>query len=55
MKKYLVVDTANTFFRARHAASRQSDSWDRVGFAIHVTLSSISKAWREHSADHVVF
>lgn len=53
--KYLIVDTANTFFRARHSASRQSDTWDRVGFAIHVTLASVNKAWREQKADHVVF
>ena len=53
--RYLIVDTANTFFRARHSASRQSDTWDRLGFAIHVTLGSVNKAWRDHKADHVVF
>lgn len=53
--RYLLVDTANTFFRARHAAHRQSDTWDKLGFAIHVTLSSVSKAWREQKADHVIF
>lgn len=53
--KYLIVDTANTFFRARHSAHRQSDTWDRVGFAIHVTMASVNKAWREQKADHVIF
>lgn len=53
--KYLIVDTANTFFRARHAAHRQSDTWDKLGFAIHVTLGSVAKAWREQKATHVVF
>ena len=53
--RYLIVDTANTFFRARHSASRQSDTWDRLGFAIHVTLASVNKAWRDQKADHVVF
>ena len=53
--KYLIVDTANTFFRARHAAHRQTDTWDRLGFAIHVTLSSVAKAFRDQRADHVVF
>ena len=52
---YLLVDTANTFFRARHAAHRQSDTWDRLGFAIHVTLASVNKAWRDQKANHVVF
>lgn len=53
--KYLLIDTANTFFRARHAAHRASDTWTKLGFAIHVTLSSIAKVWREQNADHVVF
>ena len=53
--KYLIVDTANCFFRARHSAHRQSDTWDRLGFAIHVTLAGINKAWRDQKANHVVF
>ena len=53
--RYLIVDTANTFFRARHSAHRQSDTWDKLGFAIHVTLASVNKAWREQKADHVIF
>ena len=53
--KYLIVDTANCFFRARHAAHRQSDTWDRLGFAIHVTLAGVNKAWRDQKANHVVF
>jgi 5'-3' exonuclease len=53
--RYLIVDTANTFFRARHGAHRQSDTWDRLGFALHVTLASVNKAWRDQRADHVIF
>ena len=53
--RYLIVDTSNTFFRARHAAHRQSDTWDKLGFAMHVTLGSVNKAWRDQKADHVVF
>jgi 5'-3' exonuclease len=52
---YLIVDTANTFFRARHSAHRQADTWDKLGFAIHVTLASVNKAWRDQKADHVIF
>jgi len=52
---YLLVDTANTFFRARHSASQQSDAWTKLGFAIHVTLASVNKSWRDQKADHVVF
>ena len=53
--RYLLVDTANTFFRARHSAHRQSDTWDKLGFAIHVTLASVTKSWRDQKADHVIF
>jgi len=53
--RYLLVDTANTFFRARHSAHRQADTWDKLGFAIHVTLASINKSWRDQKADHVIF
>jgi len=51
---YLIVDTANTFFRARHSAHRATSLEEKVGFAIHVTLGSIYKAWRDQRADHVV-
>jgi len=53
--RYLIVDTANTFFRARHSAFRGADTWTKLGFAIHVTMSSINKVWRDQKADHVVF
>lgn len=53
--KYLIIDTANCFFRARHAAHRASFGEEKVAFAIHVTLASINKAWRDQKADHVVF
>jgi len=53
--RYLLIDTANMFFRARHAAYRAADSWEKVGYALHITLSSINKVYRRFSADHVVF
>ena len=55
MTTYLLVDTANTFFRARYAAHRGMDQWTRLGFAMHVTMSAVNKAWRIAGADHVVF
>ena len=55
MNTYLLIDTANTFFRARHVAHKGMDTWTKLGFAIHVTMSSINKAWRLAQADHVVF
>jgi 5'-3' exonuclease len=53
--RYLIIDTANMFFRARHAAFRAADSWEKVGYALHITLSSINKVVRKFPADHVVF
>ena len=53
--KYLLIDLANCFFRARHAAHRASDSEEKLAFAIHVTLGSVTKAFRDQRADHVVF
>jgi len=53
--KYLIIDTANTFFRARHVAFRASDSWEKVGYALHITLSAINKVYQQFDADHVVF
>lgn len=53
--RYILIDTANTFFRARHSTHRQSDIWEKLGFAIHVTLSSVNKAFRDQNADHVIF
>ena len=55
MTTYLLVDTANTFFRARHIAHKSMDKWTKLGFSIHVTLSSVNKSWKLAQADHVVF
>lgn len=53
--KYALIDTANTFFRARHVASRNSDAWEKVGMALHLTLASVNQVVRNHGIDHVVF
>jgi len=53
--RYLLIDTANMFFRARHQAHRASDSWTKLGFALHLTLMSVNKVARRFQADHVVF
>lgn len=53
--KYALIDTANTFFRARHVASRNEDPWTKVGMALHLTLSSVNSAVRRFGIDHVVF
>jgi 5'-3' exonuclease len=53
--KYALIDTANTFFRARHVASRNSDPHEKVGMALHLILASVNQVVRNHKIDHVVF
>ncbi len=53
--KYVLIDTANLFFRARHVAFRASDEWEKVGYALHITLSAVNKVVTKFGADHVVF
>ena len=53
--KYALIDAANTFFRARHVASRNSDTWEKIGMALHLTLASVNQAVRKYGIDHVVF
>ena len=53
MATYILVDTANTFFRARHVIRGDLDT--KVGMALHITLNSVKKAWNDFNADHVVF
>jgi len=41
--KYLLIDTANMFFRARHVAFRAADPWEKVGYALHISMAAINK------------
>lgn len=50
---YILVDTANTFFRARHVVRGDADI--KLGMAFHITLNSIRKAWRDFDGSHVIF
>lgn len=53
MNTYILIDTMNTFFRARHSTRGDIDM--KVGMALHVTLNSIRKAWKDFNGSHVVF
>ena len=53
--KYALIDTANTFFRARHVASRNTELSEKIGMALHLTLASVNMVVRNHGIDHVVF
>ena len=50
---YILVDTANTFFRARHVVRGNAD--EKVGMAMQIILNSVRKAWRDFNGTHVVF
>jgi len=50
---YILVDTANTFFRARHVVQGAADV--KLGMAFHITFNSIKKAWNDFEGKHVVF
>lgn len=50
---YILVDTANTFFRSRHVVRGDADI--KVGMALHIMFNSIKKAWSDFKGDHVVF
>ena len=50
---HIIVDTANTFFRARHVV--QGDAEIKLGMAFHITFNSIKKAWQDFGGTHVVF
>ena len=50
---YIVVDTANTFFRSRHVVQGSADV--KVGMALHIIFNSIKKAWKDFDGKHIVF
>lgn len=50
---FILVDTANTFFRARHVIRGDADI--KLGMAMHITFNSIKKAWQDFNGHHVVF
>lgn len=50
---YILVDTANTFFRSRHVVRGDADI--KVGMALHIMFNSIKKSWTDFKGDHVVF
>ena len=53
--KYALIDTANTFFRARHVASRNTELSEKIGMALHLTLASVNQVVRKYGIDHVIF
>jgi 5'-3' exonuclease len=50
---FIHVDTANTFFRARHVVRGSLE--DKVGMSIATVFGSVRKAWRDFKGSHVIF
>jgi 5'-3' exonuclease len=55
MTTYALIDLANTFFRARHVASRNTDPEEKVAMALHLTFASVNQAVRKYGIGHTVF
>lgn len=53
--KYALIDTANTFFRAKHIAGKNADTSEKIGMALHLTLASCNQIVRKFGIDHCVF
>jgi 5'-3' exonuclease len=56
--KYLLIDTANMFFKSRYIASRMSSDEEKVGMALHLTFNSVQSVIRRFAGSedcHVVF
>ena len=51
---YILVDSLNMFYRARHVV-RGDDIETKIGMAYHIMFSAINKAWRDFGGTHVVF
>jgi 5'-3' exonuclease len=51
-KTFIHLDTANTFFRARHVVRGTAE--EKVGMCLQTVLMSLRKAWRDFKADHVI-
>jgi 5'-3' exonuclease len=58
MKKYILIDTANLYFKSRYVASRMSTDEEKLGMSLHLTFSSIQSVIRRFGGSdecHIVF
>lgn len=53
MKRYILIDVSNLFFRCKHVTKSDTDT--KIGMTIHIILNSILHVWNRFNADHVVF
>jgi len=53
--KFILVDTMNLFFRARHIVHRGADLSDKLGLSMHMMIAAANKLAKRDGTDHVVF
>lgn len=53
MTTYVLIDAMNMYHRSKHSVSGDLDT--KVGMSLHITFSSIKKAYKELGGDHIVF
>lgn len=53
--KYALIDTANSFSRAKHVANKNSDLSEKIGMSLHLTLASCNQIFRKFDIDHFIF
>ena len=54
MTTYLIIDTQNLFLRVRFGI-KAPDIESQIGMALHITMQSIKKCWKDFDAAHTVF
>lgn len=54
MKKFLLIDTSNLFFRVRYSSPNTSDPWAASGLAVHMILKVIRAMAKTYEADHLI-
>jgi 5'-3' exonuclease len=53
-QNYILVDSLNMFFRAKHVGHGK-DIDMKIGMAMHIMFNSFKKVWRDFNGSHVVF
>lgn len=55
MRKFLIVDATNLFFRIKSVLGQRNDADMAGALGIQTCLFSVAKVWEEYKIDHVVF
>lgn len=50
---YIIIDSSNLFYRARHGVKGPADI--KLGMAFHIIFNAIKKCWQDFDGKHVIF